>query len=170
MRFGVLPEEMLELFDTDKYSRSLECYSDHVLSEPHEKLHLWAWAFFESVPFNPFFQQRSLFDWALHRQSAFIHATISFSQESDPWVYALPLREAFDNALKECRYVSIDADVVAGAPRISGTRVPVYAVLEAIARNGTVEGTLQSFPQLSREQVKDALDFARIVVECPIEQ
>jgi uncharacterized protein (DUF433 family) len=124
---------------------------------------------YEPPAFDPYFQKLGIVNWMLHRQSAFIQVTIGAANDSDPWAYSLPLRDAFDVAIKECPHISINPDVMAGAPCITGTRIPVYVVLEAIERHGTLKGAVTSYPQLNVEQVRDALTFAKIVVECPVE-
>ena len=58
---------------------------------------------------------------------------------------------------------------MAGAPCVEGTRIPVYMILDAIECCGSIEGALESYPRLTLEQVKEAIGFAKLVVECPIE-
>jgi uncharacterized protein (DUF433 family) len=58
---------------------------------------------------------------------------------------------------------------MAGAPCIRGTRIPVYMVLDAIEHYGGVEAALRSYPRLTIQQIKDAIGFAKLVVECPID-
>ncbi len=83
--------------------------------------------------------------------------------------YAVPLAEVFKMASKECSSISISPEVMAGAPCISGTRIPVYGILDAVDHHGTLQGALESYPRLKIEEVKDAVLFAKLVVECPIE-
>jgi len=42
-------------------------------------------------------------------------------------------------------------------------------VLDAIEYAGSLKGALESYPQLTEQQVRDAIGFAKLVVECPIE-
>jgi uncharacterized protein (DUF433 family) len=72
-------------------------------------------------------------------------------------------------AIQDCPSIAMDSDVLGGSPRITGTRVPVYMVLDAVQHYGTVEGVKTSYPQLTTEQVKEALSFAGSVLEQPIE-
>ena len=65
--------------------------------------------------------------------------------------------------------IAMDDNVLCGAPRIAGTRVPVYMILDAAQHYGTVEGVKVSYPQLTTEQVRDAISFAGAVLEQPIE-
>jgi uncharacterized protein (DUF433 family) len=57
---------------------------------------------------------------------------------------------------------------MAGAPCVEGTRIPVYMILDAIEYAGSLEGALESYPRLTLAQVKEAIGFAKLVVECPL--
>lgn len=72
-------------------------------------------------------------------------------------------------AMDEFPSIAMDADVVGGVPRIAGTRIPVYMILDAVEHYGTVEGALKSYSALSQSQVKDALSFASRVLEQPLD-
>jgi uncharacterized protein (DUF433 family) len=72
-------------------------------------------------------------------------------------------------AMKECPSIAMDYNVLCGSPRIKGTRIPVYMVIDAVQHHGGVEGALESYPDLTTEQVKDALSFASAVLEQPVE-
>lgn len=50
-----------------------------------------------------------------------------------------------------------------------GTRIPVYMVLDAIEYYGTLEGALISYPQLNIDQVREAVRFAKSVMERPVD-
>lgn len=80
-------------------------------------------------------------------------------------LYSTVLRKA----AHECPSIAMDANVLCGSPRIVGTRIPVYMVVDAVQHYGTVEGARTSYPELTVEQVKDALSFAGAVLEQPIE-
>ncbi|HEX4229279.1 MAG TPA: DUF433 domain-containing protein [Bryobacteraceae bacterium] len=83
--------------------------------------------------------------------------------------FDLPLSSALKRALESFPSIAMDADVLSGAPRIAGTRIPVYMILDAIEYYGTVEGAIKSYSQLTVEQVKDALSFAAAVLEQPVD-
>ncbi len=51
--------------------------------------------------------------------------------------------------------------VIGGSPCIGGHRIWVSFVVEYIEKPGSVESFLDSFPQLTRDQVKEALDYCR---------
>lgn len=72
-------------------------------------------------------------------------------------------------AIQKCHHIAIDAEILGGTPRIAGTRIPVYMVLDAIQFYGHLEGARKSYPQLSIEQVKEAVTFAGLVLEHPVE-
>jgi uncharacterized protein (DUF433 family) len=69
-----------------------------------------------------------------------------------------------DRALKLCPSISIDDLRQQGKPCIAGTRIPVHLVLWAVEQHGSVEGVLKSYPDLTTQQVKDALYFSEIVL------
>ncbi len=93
----------------------------------------------------------------------------SESPEVDLRHYHISLHESFKTAASQYQSVSIDPNVMAGAPCIQGTRIPVYMVLDAIEHYGALEGAYRSYPRLTMQQVKDAIGFAKLVVECPID-
>jgi uncharacterized protein (DUF433 family) len=65
--------------------------------------------------------------------------------------------------------ISLDPDTLGGTPRIAGTRIPVYMILDAIEYYGDLAGAIKSYPNLSLNQVKEAVGFAVYVLEHPIE-
>ncbi len=82
--------------------------------------------------------------------------------------YSLPLVEVFHRAAAEAPSISVDQNTMAGAPCVAGTRIPVYGILDAIEDHGTFEGVIRSYPRLTLQQIKDAVLFAKLVVECPV--
>ncbi|HTW64474.1 MAG TPA: DUF433 domain-containing protein [Bryobacteraceae bacterium] len=89
--------------------------------------------------------------------------------EEEVRAYTIPLSDAFLRASRAYPQIAIDPDVMAGSPCIMGTRIPVYMILDAVEHYGSLEGALKSYPRLTLQQVKDAVGFAKLVVECPIE-
>jgi uncharacterized protein (DUF433 family) len=63
----------------------------------------------------------------------------------------------------------MDEEILGGTPRIAGTRIPVYMVLDAVEYYGDLEGARRSYPQLSLEQVKEAVGFAGALLEHPVD-
>jgi uncharacterized protein (DUF433 family) len=95
--------------------------------------------------------------------------TLRRRPEAEVRQYNVPLSASFQLAAGEYPTISIDTDVMAGAPCIGGTRIPVYMVLDAVEHYGDVEAALRSYPRLTVQQIKDAIGFAKLVVECPID-
>ena len=56
--------------------------------------------------------------------------------------------------------ISIDPDIHHGDPCIKGTRVPVSVIVGSIADGDSTDQILKSWPQLTREDVQSALNFA----------
>jgi uncharacterized protein (DUF433 family) len=79
----------------------------------------------------------------------------------------------FSSVLKEAAThytcIAIDGEILGGTPRITGTRIPVYMILDAIEFYGDLNGPLKSYPHLSLEQVKEAVCFAGEVLEHPVD-
>lgn len=73
------------------------------------------------------------------------------------------------NAAKSFKNISMDPEVLGGTPRIAGTRIPVYMILDAIEYYGNLEGALVSYPNLTKIQVSEAMGFAAAVLENPVE-
>lgn len=59
--------------------------------------------------------------------------------------------------------ISIDPRIHHGKPCIKGTRVPASVIVGTIAEGHTPERILESWPQLSREDVEAALRFAAVL-------
>lgn len=78
--------------------------------------------------------------------------------------FTLPFSAVLQRALKRYPNIAMDPEVLAGTPRIQGTRIPVYMVIEAVRYWG-LDGALASYPDLTAEQVQDALAFAIAVLE-----
>ena len=58
-------------------------------------------------------------------------------------------------------YISIDPNIAFGKPCIAGTRISVEFILELLALGYTIDGLLDEYPQLTREQIYAVLNFAR---------
>ncbi|HEV1285398.1 MAG TPA: DUF433 domain-containing protein [Bryobacteraceae bacterium] len=78
-----------------------------------------------------------------------------------------PIREVYRRALGQCPSISMDVRRQQGKPCLAGTRVPVHLVLWAIEQSGSIAGALKSYPDLSAQQVKDALYFAETILGSP---
>ena len=79
----------------------------------------------------------------------------------------VPFSSVLEGALEHSRYIRIDHGILGGSPRIVNTRIPVYMILDAIEFHGDLAGAIKSYPELTIEQVRDAVLFASEVLECP---
>lgn len=61
--------------------------------------------------------------------------------------------------------ISVDPQVRSGKPCIRGTRIMVSNVLGMIAGGYTIEKILQAYPELTREDITAALDYASQVID-----
>ena len=83
------------------------------------------------------------------------------SQNAPREISAVDLYRA---ALKQCPSISMDRRRQGGVPCVGGTRIPVHLVLWTIEHTGSIEGALKAYPDLTEEQVKDAIYFAETVL------
>ena len=83
--------------------------------------------------------------------------------------FQVTLADAFQRAVDEFQYISVDPEVMGGAPCIRGTRITVYGILDSVREGGSLEDPRRGWARLSREQVKEALGFAAEVIECALE-
>ncbi len=58
-----------------------------------------------------------------------------------------------------------DQRVMAGVPCIRGTRIPVATLIGLVAEGMTAEEILVGFPQLTADDVREALQFAAAAVD-----
>jgi len=61
--------------------------------------------------------------------------------------------------------IAIDHRIMGGVPCISGTRIPVTTVVGMLAEGITILELLEEFPQLTEDDVRDALRFAAAAVD-----
>ena len=55
--------------------------------------------------------------------------------------------------------ITVDPEIVSGAPVFRGTRVPVEALINNLEVGLTLDEFLENFPTVSREQAVQVLDF-----------
>ncbi len=60
--------------------------------------------------------------------------------------------------------IAIDSKVLRGKPVIKGTRIPVYLIVELMASGMSEAEILKEYPDLSREDVRAALQYASKVL------
>lgn len=58
--------------------------------------------------------------------------------------------------------ISVDPDVMSGTPVFTGTRVPVESLIDHIKGGDTLEGFLEGFPGVSREQAEAFLAYEHL--------
>jgi uncharacterized protein (DUF433 family) len=61
--------------------------------------------------------------------------------------------------------ITIDPQVVSGAPVFRGTRVPVDALLSNLEAGVSLDEFLENFPTVSREQALQVLGFSRSTLQ-----
>ena len=83
--------------------------------------------------------------------------------------FSIPYDAVLRKATSDYPSIVMDSNVLCGSPRIMGTRIPIYMVLDAVQFHGNIEGVRESYPELTTDQVKDALSFAGAVLEQPVE-
>ena len=110
-------------------------------------------------------------EWGLRVVPSLLdHESRETHADCDSWAkdFAVTFESVLKTALEECPLIASDPDVIFGTPRIAETRIPVYMVLDAIRFYGTVQGAMTSYPQLTVDQVNEALVFATLVLEQPV--
>ena len=60
--------------------------------------------------------------------------------------------------------IEIDPKKLGGKPVIKGTRIPVYLILEMLASGMSVEDILKEYPELTEEDVNEAIKYASKVL------
>lgn len=61
--------------------------------------------------------------------------------------------------------IRVDHRVMGGAPCVAGTRIPVAMLVRMVASGTSVEQILADYPQLTAEDVAEALRFAAASVD-----
>nr|VFK56369.1 MAG: Uncharacterized conserved protein, DUF433 family [Candidatus Kentron sp. TUN]VFK58742.1 MAG: Uncharacterized conserved protein, DUF433 family [Candidatus Kentron sp. TUN]VFK62663.1 MAG: Uncharacterized conserved protein, DUF433 family [Candidatus Kentron sp. TUN] len=57
--------------------------------------------------------------------------------------------------------INIDPEVMSGVPVFKGTRVPVQTFIDYLAAGDNIDGFLDGFPTVSREQTIELLEEAK---------
>ena len=58
------------------------------------------------------------------------------------------------------KHVVADTEICHGKPTFKGTRILVSDVIELVAAGESIEGILESYPGLSKEMIREALEYA----------
>jgi uncharacterized protein (DUF433 family) len=61
--------------------------------------------------------------------------------------------------------ITVDPEILSGAPVFTGTRVPVEALLSNLAAGLTLDEFLDNFPTVSGEQAVAVLEFYRSMLQ-----
>ena len=61
--------------------------------------------------------------------------------------------------------ISVDPEILSGAPVFRGTRVPVDALISNLEVGLTLDDFLENFPSVSREQALKVLGFSRSMLQ-----
>ena len=61
--------------------------------------------------------------------------------------------------------IELNPKICNGKPVIKGTRIPVSVILEQIAEGEPWESLLAGYPELKREDIQDALLYARAIID-----
>jgi len=61
--------------------------------------------------------------------------------------------------------IRVDHEIMGGTPCIDGTRIPVATLVGMMAEGMTTEVILTDFPQLTREDLQEALRYAAAAVD-----
>jgi uncharacterized protein (DUF433 family) len=56
--------------------------------------------------------------------------------------------------------ISVDSGILCGQPVIKGTRLPVYAIVEAVAAGDSADDLAAAYPFLSTADVEAAVTYA----------
>lgn len=67
--------------------------------------------------------------------------------------------------LKSMDRIEINPGICSGKPVVCGTRIMVRNILGMVAGGYTVERIIESYPELTREDVASALEYAARVVD-----
>ena len=61
--------------------------------------------------------------------------------------------------------ISIDPEICHGQACVKGTRIPVHQIVRMLANGDTIEGLLEDYPSLEREDILACLDYAATLAE-----
>jgi uncharacterized protein (DUF433 family) len=58
------------------------------------------------------------------------------------------------------KYIEINPGIAGGSPIFSGTRIPIYIILDFISAGNTVQEIIEHYPQLTADHIQEAIKFA----------
>ena len=59
------------------------------------------------------------------------------------------------------KIINTDQEIMGGAPVFDGTRVPIKNLFDYLEDGGTIEGFLEDFPTVHRQQVMGLLELSQ---------
>lgn len=59
----------------------------------------------------------------------------------------------------------VNPKIMCGKPVIKGTRIPVYLILNLLAGGYTFERITKAYPQLTKKDIKAALNYAQALTK-----
>lgn len=62
-------------------------------------------------------------------------------------------------------HISIDSDVLAGKPVVTGTRLSVSLIVGKLAQGWTFDDLLDSYPRLTEQDIRACLAYAEEILE-----
>jgi uncharacterized protein (DUF433 family) len=62
-------------------------------------------------------------------------------------------------------FIVVDPGICSGKPAIRGTRIMVKNILGTVAGGYSVDQVVESYPELTREMVQAALEYAAAVID-----
>ena len=80
--------------------------------------------------------------------------------DCDPWKESFSMPEDRPVALADGSVVISDPEVLGGTPVFVGTRVPVQTLVDYLEGGYSIDGFLDNFPSVRREQVNAFLEQA----------
>jgi len=61
--------------------------------------------------------------------------------------------------------IEVNPQTLVGKPVIKGTRIPVYLILNLVAHGYDFERVIQAYPELTKEDIKAALEYAEKITK-----
>ena len=61
--------------------------------------------------------------------------------------------------------ISVQSNVCHGQACVTGTRVPVHQIVRMFAHGDSIDGLLQAYPSLTRDDILACLDYAASLAE-----
>ena len=76
----------------------------------------------------------------------------------------------YERCSKGHPHIQVKAEVLDGMPHVAGTRVAVSLILARLRAFGSILAVTESCPDISQEQIEEALSYAQTFLEIACEQ